>query len=81
MSKKTTRGILLPCPRCGEPNASIGVNLADIDAEDALTCHKCEAVFSVDDLLEIMARWPVALSWLDSIPRPGRTSSRHQATA
>ena len=69
MSTTTTtdRGILLPCPMCGEAQASVSLNLAD---GETFTCHECENDFTREDLQARIASWTRLLAWVDAMPTP-----------
>jgi transcription elongation factor Elf1 len=56
------------CPRCGEPNACVSVELGDFSAGDALHCKDCDESFSLDLIRNIVKTWPRVLAWLDSAP-------------
>ena len=62
----STPGILLPCPCCGEPDATIHVSLADTSM---MYCQECNAEFTPDFVRDIMSRWQPVLAWLENIPR------------
>jgi transcription elongation factor Elf1 len=59
------RGMTLPCPRCGEANASFDLNLAD---GDTLHCQDCDENFSVEEIRDLVKRWGRMLAWIDSMP-------------
>jgi hypothetical protein len=59
----TTRGIMLPCPRCGEAEANIMLHLGD----QTLQCCECEEEFDADELRGIMARWVKVLAWMEQM--------------
>ena len=61
----TSKGLQLPCPRCGAADANISVALND---PDTFTCHECDAEFSRGDIEAIMARWVKVLGWIDTMP-------------
>lgn len=63
--------ILLPCPRCGEAEASIALHLGSLDATngDNFTCEHCSADFSIDDVRQLMARWAPVLAWVEIHPQ------------
>jgi uncharacterized protein (DUF983 family) len=61
----TARGMTLPCPRCGEANASFDLNLAD---GDTLHCQDCDESFSVVEVRDLVKRWGRLLLWIDSMP-------------
>ena len=60
-----TRGVALPCPKCGEESATIDLNLADADT---LHCQECDTTFSVMDVKSLIARWTPILAWIDAMP-------------
>jgi uncharacterized protein (DUF983 family) len=60
-----SRGILLPCPHCGESEATITLNLSDMET---MTCQECDAEFTTDDVRNIIAKWTPVLKWLDAAP-------------
>jgi hypothetical protein len=55
----------LPCPYCGEDEATMTVSLAD----GGLSCCECEVEFTAADLRAIFARWAPVLQWLDLLPQ------------
>ncbi len=59
------KGMCLPCPRCGEAEASISLCLADAET---FTCGECGTEFTATDLRDIMARWQKVLAWVDAMP-------------
>jgi uncharacterized protein (DUF983 family) len=63
----TTRGVQLPCPRCGERDANILHSLAQVGV---FRCEECDCEFSADDLKAIIARWTPILKWVDAFPHP-----------
>jgi len=60
-----TRGATLPCPCCGEANATITLNLAD---GESLACQDCSADFSTADVRNFIAKWAPMLAWVDAMP-------------
>jgi hypothetical protein len=60
-----TLGILLPCPCCGEAGASIQLSLSD---GDSMRCLDCDGEFTLASIREILARWPVVVKWIESMP-------------
>jgi hypothetical protein len=62
---KAAKGLLLPCPLCGEQGASISLYLDDMD-----TCHcrDCDNEFSLDTVRDLLAKWSRVLAWADSAP-------------
>lgn len=53
----------LPCPMCGEANASITLDITDLDT---LHCADCEADYTVDDVTNFVAKWKSVLQWVDA---------------
>lgn len=63
------RGLALPCPCCGESEASISLDLFDDPfASDTLHCQECEADFSAQQVRDLVRRWAPVLAWLDAMP-------------
>jgi hypothetical protein len=55
------RGIgLLPCPLCGEQQATIDLCLADFN----LHCQDCDSDLTVAEVEAFIAKWQRVLSWL-----------------
>ncbi len=65
MATTTERGILLPCPLCGEKDATLHLSLGD---GDTVKCGECDNEFSLDVVREIIQRWPAVLKWIDAMP-------------
>jgi Zn ribbon nucleic-acid-binding protein len=59
------KGIVLPCPKCGEPSAIIKVSLANVDEFE---CAECGNEFAADEVRDFIARWQPVLAWLQTIP-------------
>lgn len=55
---------LLPCPCCGETEATVTLNLADFE----FACLDCEATFSREDVETFLRKWGAVLRWLDAAP-------------
>lgn len=53
----------LPCPCCGEQQASITLDLTDCES---FHCADCDADFSAADVRVFLQRWTQVLWWLDS---------------
>ena len=70
MTAQTMKAITLPCPKCGEENASIAVHLWTLDDETAVNffCHECEAEISLQEVRGLIARWSRLLDWLETAP-------------
>ena len=62
----------MPCPVCGERQATFTLSLNALDGEEALQCCECEANFSLlemrERVAEMAARWTPALDWIDAAP-------------
>jgi hypothetical protein len=55
------RGLgLLPCPLCGEQQATIDLCLADFN----LRCQDCDSDLAVADIEAFIAKWQRVLDWL-----------------
>jgi transcription elongation factor Elf1 len=61
----STRGMTLPCPHCGEEQAVISLNLADMDS---FTCQECNAEFDTDSVRNLIAKWTRILAWIGTAP-------------
>jgi transcription elongation factor Elf1 len=57
--------LLLPCPKCGEAEASMSLNLAD----GTFTCQECECEVTAEEVRGIIAKWRKVLAWVDAAPR------------
>lgn len=68
MATTTKRGFgMLPCPCCGEEQASVMLTLADDDSE-CFKCVECDADFSKATIREFMAKWGAVMTWLETMP-------------
>jgi len=61
-------GITMPCPCCGEPDASISVQLADLDGE-AFFCRECEGTFTFEFMQTVIKKWSAVMTWVASVPK------------
>jgi hypothetical protein len=59
------RGVLLPCPCCGQEEATITVSLAD---GDTLYCEDCSTSFSLDLVRGFVAKWSRMVAYIESMP-------------
>lgn len=59
-------GLLLPCPRCGQAEASVTLYLADLDT---LECGDCGEEFTLDEVRALVERWGRIIAWIDQAPR------------
>jgi uncharacterized protein (DUF983 family) len=59
------RGLTLPCPRCGQAEATFVVRLTD---PSEVTCEDCEESIAVAELRDIIRKWGPIIGWLDSFP-------------
>ena len=65
----TARGFgLLRCPLCGNAEANISIDLANLTADDACKCPECGETFSLDTVRESIAAWQRVLTWIDTAP-------------
>lgn len=63
------RSITLPCPRCGDGDASIAVSLSHLaPGDDTFHCHNCDQDFGITEVRDLVRRWAPILRWLDAIP-------------
>lgn len=68
-TKTTPKAIVLPCPFCGEENASILVRLWCLDTEDEqFQCGECESDFGSKQIREFIRKWSKLLAWIDAAP-------------
>ena len=58
----------LPCPRCGELEAEIHLNIAC--PREGFRCGCCEEEFDIGDVQAIIRRWRPILEWIDKLPHP-----------
>ena len=65
MATETTRGLQLPCPKCGEPDANVMLSLADVSS---FHCVECDEDFDRADVEAFIARWSKLLAWVDTFP-------------
>ncbi len=63
------RGLMLPCPHCGDAAATITFVLA---AGDRFYCADHDGDFSANDVREFIAKWTAVLAWIDQMPMDGR---------
>lgn len=56
----------LPCPFCGEADATITLNLCD---GDTLHCGECDSEFTPADVKRIIDDWGKALAWIATMPK------------
>ena len=72
MSETPTCGrpILLPCPKCGAPEANIAGYLGVLgdEEQEQFHCGDCEADFSVGFVRDLATKWAKVLAWLDTAP-------------
>lgn len=64
---KTTKGLKLPCPKCGEADACITLRLADMNE---LTCQECDTEFTLEEVQEFIALWTPLITWIHQAPEP-----------
>jgi uncharacterized protein (DUF983 family) len=59
------RGLTLPCPRCGQAEATFVVRLTD---PSEVTCEDCEESIAVAELNDIIRKWIPICAWLHTFP-------------
>jgi uncharacterized protein (DUF983 family) len=59
------RGLTLPCPRCGQAEATFAVRLTD---PSEVTCEDCEEDIAVDELRDLIRKWQPICVWLHTFP-------------
>lgn len=69
--------IHLPCPCCGEPNASIDIRLADGEFH----CRDCETEFTAEHVRSLLARWALVMAWVDQMPTADQLDAADPAPA
>jgi hypothetical protein len=60
-----SRGLTLPCPKCGEEDAAVSLHLDD---GETLHCRDCDNEFTLDDIRNFITRWQAVLAWVDAMP-------------
>ena len=61
----TPQGLTLPCPFCGEAEASIALQLSDL----SYTCGECSTDFTADDVRNLIHKWQAVLAWAETLPQ------------
>jgi hypothetical protein len=56
---------LLPCPLCGEQQASVHLDLTDLDT---FHCADCDSDFSASDVKAFIEKWSKVLAWCEMAP-------------
>jgi hypothetical protein len=59
------RGLLLPCPLCGEPDACITL---DLDDAETFHCRECDGEFTAQTVKRVIKDWTEVLDWIDTMP-------------
>jgi hypothetical protein len=54
----------LPCPMCGEPDASISLMFSGGN----FNCNECSAEFELSLIEGLVQRWGLLLPWLKAMP-------------
>ena len=65
IATKTTKGLTLPCPKCGEVDACITLRLADMNE---LTCQECNTEFTLEEVQDFIDRWTPLIAWINQAP-------------
>ena len=57
--------MLVPCPKCGQAEATVRLDLSDLE-----TCHcvDCDETFSLDLVRDFIAKWQRVLGWVATCP-------------
>lgn len=58
------QGRTLPCPCCGEPDATINLTLSDC----SFTCCECDTEFTTADVQNFIRQWTPILAWIRQMP-------------
>lgn len=64
-ARENSTGNIMPCPCCGEAEATILLNLADTAD---FRCQECEAEFTREDVDRLIRKWGRLLLWIDAMP-------------
>lgn len=68
MAKKT-RTLAVICPFCNDADATLSLDMSDLDA---ITCSSCDETFSARQahakVVEALAKWARVMEWIDSAP-------------
>jgi hypothetical protein len=56
------RGFAAVCIRCGNPEAIVRLNLADVSE---FKCDECGEEFTADDVRQFCGAWQRVLAWID----------------
>jgi hypothetical protein len=63
-AKETKKGWgTLPCPLCGEQQATVHLDLTDLDT---FHCCDCDSDFAAGDVRAFIERWTKVLAWLSA---------------
>lgn len=67
---KTLNAVRLPCPRCGQQEAGISVNLWTLNdpQDNNFTCGECGEHLSINEVLSLIEQWQKLLKWLEQLP-------------
>lgn len=55
----------LPCLLCGEADASVSLDIADMQT---VKCNACDGETTIDDIRETLATWRRVIDWVDQAP-------------
>jgi hypothetical protein len=61
---RASRGVLLPCPKCGKDEVQIQLDLDDLRT---CTCRECGEDFTLDDVRDLIEKWSRVLRAVDSL--------------
>jgi hypothetical protein len=62
----------LPCPCCGEAQATITLDLTDLEG---LHCQDCDADLTLADIEAFIQRWQPVLAWVRAAQTFGKEPS------
>jgi transcription elongation factor Elf1 len=57
-------GVTLPCPCCGDAEASISLNLVD----RTFKCNVCDADFDMEFVQLVLTKWTRVAKWVETMP-------------
>lgn len=69
--RKPLKPVHLPCPRCGEPESPVSINLNSLGGDGEgfeATCTDCGEEFDLNEIRGIIAKWAPVLAWIDTLP-------------
>jgi hypothetical protein len=67
----TSTPVLMPCPCCGEKEASVDVRLWALGEGNEFFCNDCNTEFCRDEVTEMLSqwqRWVKLMAWVEQVP-------------